>query len=165
MTSSTQTPRQKEFTGWHMLALMVAFFGVIISVNVFMALSSIRSWTGLVVENSYIASQEFNTKLANAKAQAAKGWQGGLEYSEGALRFNLVDGAVNPIPAETVIVDVSRPIGVEGDQTLTLTQQLDQTYSVAVDLDPGIWNAAIVVTFADQPNYEHHARLNVLPRQ
>ena len=41
---------------------MLAFFGVIIAVNVVMATLASTSWTGLVVENSYVASQEFNRK-------------------------------------------------------------------------------------------------------
>ncbi len=49
----------KEFTGRHMWLLAVSFFGVIISVNIVMAVSAARTWTGLVVENSYVASQEF----------------------------------------------------------------------------------------------------------
>lgn len=159
MTSSTQP--QKEFTGWHMLALMVAFFGVVVGVNIFMATSAIRTWTGLVVDNSYVASQQFNTKLANANAQAAKGWQGGLDYQSGTLRFTLVDGAAQPLIADTVTIDISRPIGVDGDQTLILSRQSDYAYEADVALDPGVWNAAIIVTFPDQPNYEHRARLNI----
>lgn len=165
MTPNAQPRQQGQFTGWHMLALMIAFFGVIISVNVFMAMSSIRSWTGLVVENSYIASQEFNTKLANAKAQAAKGWQGSLEYNDGALHFTLVDGTTTPLDIDSVTIDISRPIGVDGDQTLNLTQQPDHSYIANINMAPGIWNAVIVATFADQPNYEHRARLNIVPAQ
>ena len=52
----------KEFTGRHMLAIMLAFFGTIIAVNLVMAIFASRSWTGLVVKNSYVASQEFNEK-------------------------------------------------------------------------------------------------------
>jgi nitrogen fixation protein FixH len=56
------------FTGWHMLGIMVAFFGVIIAVNLTMAYNAIHSWSGLVVQNTYVASQEFNDKAETAKA-------------------------------------------------------------------------------------------------
>ena len=54
----------REFTGKHMLAIMIAFFGVVFAVNFTMVYFSRHSWTGLVVENSYVASQEFNEKTA-----------------------------------------------------------------------------------------------------
>ena len=57
-----------------MLSIMLAFFGVIIAVNVVMATLASTSWTGLVVENSYVASQEFNRKAEESRAQAALGW-------------------------------------------------------------------------------------------
>ena len=46
-----------RFTGFHMLACMIVFFGVIVAVNLTMATLASQSWTGLVVKNSYVASQ------------------------------------------------------------------------------------------------------------
>ena len=50
--TSHNAEKQFRFTGYHMLAIMVAFFGVVIAVNLTMATFASRSWTGLVVENS-----------------------------------------------------------------------------------------------------------------
>lgn len=161
MMTETTKDTGWRFTGWHMLALMIGFFGVIISVNVFMAVSATRTWTGLVVQNSYVASQEFNTKLANARDQIAMGWAGGLDYEDNALRFTLVDGTGAPLRPDTVSVHVSRPVGVIGDQTVMLERLPDGAYGAPITLAPGIWNAAIVATFPDQPDYEHRARLIV----
>ena len=156
-----KTSRKGEFTGWHMLALMIAFFGVIIGVNVFMAVSATRTWTGRVVENSYVASQQFNTKLALARTRTAAGWEGGLDYAGGALRFTLVDGAGKPVALDTVTIAVSRPVGVVGDRTVTLARAGDGSYTVPIDLDTGVWNAAITAAVPGEPDYEHRARLVV----
>ena len=51
-----------EFTGRHMLGIMLAFFATVIAVNVTMAMFASKSWTGFVVRNSYVASQEFNER-------------------------------------------------------------------------------------------------------
>lgn len=161
MIKSTTNQNAGQFTGWHMLFLMLAFFGVIFSVNFFMAWSASRTWTGLVVKNSYIASQQFNTKLANARAQAKLGWQGGLDYDGRGLVFFLHDGADTPLDAQKVSIALNRPIGVSGDQVHTLYQSPDGSWFAPVTLEPGAWNAQIVVQFANQPDYEHHARLNV----
>ena len=66
---------RRRFTGYHMAAILVAFFGVIIAVNMVMATVATRTFGGVVVENSYVASQEFNGWLKDARAQAKLGWQ------------------------------------------------------------------------------------------
>ena len=65
----------RRFTGWHMTAIMIAFFGVIITVNMTMAVFATRTFGGKVVENSYVASQQFNEWLAAARAQEKLGWK------------------------------------------------------------------------------------------
>jgi len=156
---NTTAPQKGEFTGKHMLFVIVSFFAVIIGVNIVMATMAIGSWTGLVVENSYVASQEYNEKLAVAHARDALGWKGGMDYRNGELVFTLVDGDGAPVTLDGVSVEVSRPIGVEGDRIVELAQVADGSHRVAVDLDQGVWNAAIVARVPGEADYEHRARL------
>lgn len=65
----------RRFTGRHMLAIMLAFFGVVIAVNMLMATIATRTFGGTVVDNSYVASQQFNHWLAEGRAQERLGWQ------------------------------------------------------------------------------------------
>lgn len=156
-------PQKGEFTGRHMLMIIVAFFAVVIGVNVVMATVAIGSWTGLVVENSYVASQEFNGKLQVAHERDALGWQGGMAYENGELILTLVDKDGQPIALQGVSVEVSRPIGMKGDRTVDLAVAEDGTHRIALVLDPGVWNAAIVAKVPGEADYEHHARLIVTP--
>ena len=48
------------FTGRHMLAGHPRVLRPIIAVNVAMVVAATGTWPGLVVENSYVASQDFN---------------------------------------------------------------------------------------------------------
>ncbi|WP_027168927.1 FixH family protein [Mesorhizobium sp. WSM3224] len=80
-----------EFTGKHMLLTVLGFFGVVVGVNVTMATLASASWTGLVVENTYVASQQFNGKAKEGRAQAALGWAGRLTIASGEVRYSLVD--------------------------------------------------------------------------
>lgn len=63
-----------QFTGRHMAAIMIAFFGIVIAVNLVLARSAIGTFGGVVVENSYVASQHFNRWLDKARAEKALGW-------------------------------------------------------------------------------------------
>jgi nitrogen fixation protein FixH len=74
MTSRAAKAMPRPFTGRHMTLILVAFFGVVIVVNVFMAYKALNGFGGTVVNNSYVASQEYNGWLRAARAQKALGW-------------------------------------------------------------------------------------------
>ena len=65
----------RRFTGWHMTAIIVGFFAVVIAVNLLMATLAVRTFGGTVVDNSYVASQGYNSWLAEAKKQTDLGWR------------------------------------------------------------------------------------------
>lgn len=73
----------KRFTGWHMTAILVGFFGLVVAVNVYMAHAAISTFGGTVVENSYVASQEFNGWLAAARKQGKLSWDTRLSLAAG----------------------------------------------------------------------------------
>lgn len=64
-----------RFTGWHITGIIAAFFGVVIAVNLVMAMLAVKTFGGTVVDNGYVASQDYNQWLARAKKQAALGWR------------------------------------------------------------------------------------------
>ena len=75
------------FTGWHMLTVMCLFFAVIIAVNVTMAVFAGSSWSGLIVKNTYVASQTFNEDVDRVKKMKAKG------FAAAVKREDIVNGA------------------------------------------------------------------------
>jgi nitrogen fixation protein FixH len=64
----------RTFTGWHMSGILVSFFAVVITVNLVMARYATGTFGGVVVENSYVASQNYNHWLDAAERQAQLGW-------------------------------------------------------------------------------------------
>jgi nitrogen fixation protein FixH len=71
---STLAKQPFRFTGWHMSAILVAFFAVVIAVNIGMARLAGSTFSGVVVENSYDASQQFDRWLDEAAKEQALGW-------------------------------------------------------------------------------------------
>lgn len=134
---------ERAFTGWHMLAIMVAFFGVIIAVNVTMAVLAGRTWTGLVVKNSYVASQSFNRDLQTAAAQHARGWQSRLAYRDGVVSLELKDRKGAPVALGDLTLHLGRPAFEQADRDLVLAHRGDGRYSARIALDPGIWSLRI----------------------
>jgi nitrogen fixation protein FixH len=137
MTAPSTQPR--TFTGRHMLAIMIAFFGVIIAVNLTMAAFAWTSWTGLVVQNSYVASQEFNDRAEAGRAQAALGWQGELAYSHGELRYRLVRRNGAAVPINGVEVALGRPTYDADDTTIMPAPTGDGGFASNIRLGDGQW--------------------------
>ncbi|MEH6702567.1 FixH family protein, partial [Parasphingorhabdus sp.] len=57
---SSENPRVKKFTGYHAAAMIVSFFAVVVVVNLVMAQFALSTFSGTVVDNSYVASQKYN---------------------------------------------------------------------------------------------------------
>ena len=136
---SAQGEGAGKFTGKHMLAVMLAFFGVVITVNLVMATAANRSWTGLVVKNSYVASQEFNRKAEEGRAQAALGWKGELAIGGGRVSYRLRDASGAAGPVDGVVATFRRPAYDAEDRTVTLVREADGAFAVAEAVRDGIW--------------------------
>lgn len=132
------TSAAREFKGRHLLAIMLGFFAVIISVNLTMAWFAGSSWTGFVVRNSYIASQEFNGKVAAARAQQSLGWSASLGMEAGTASLSLWDRGGQTIALEAATLEFKSPAGDGADRTVMLAGDSGR-FQARLDLGDGIW--------------------------
>jgi nitrogen fixation protein FixH len=137
MTAKARSPR--EFTGRHMLAIILAFFGVVITVNLTMATLATTSWTGLVVENTYVASQQFNKKAEEGRAQAALGWTAKLTVANGEVRYGLTDAAGKPVALHGVKVLFRHPAYESEDESVVLAPGQGQEFATRHVPRDGVW--------------------------
>lgn len=151
----------KEFTGKHMLFSMVAFFGVIITVNLVMARFAVTTWSGLVVPNTYVASQQFNAKAAESRAIAALGYQVKLTPDANGLAIEFVDADGKPALADSMIADLRRPVGEDQDRQMVLTRGGDGVYRGEGELLEGEWIATVTATRQGQTIYKRGRRFHV----
>ena len=164
MASNSIKMRSGKFTGWHMFALMALFFGVVIAVNVTMAVLAGRSWTGLVVKNSYVASQHFNAELREAKRQQARGWRSQLSYAEGKISFTLHDRKGKAVELDDLRAKIGRPAAEIDDRVVSLKHIANGKYTAAVQLAAGHWSIQIVGG-RNEMAYRRDARLFVNSRK
>ena len=127
------------FTGWHMLTAMVLFFGTIITVNLTMAYLASSTWSGLVVKNTYVASQEFNSKAEGIRAMLATGIKGKLEVGGGKIRYNLTMPGDEPVAADAVTAHFKRPVGEHQDFVAELQLVSPGVYEASHDVLSGHW--------------------------
>jgi nitrogen fixation protein FixH len=114
MSQERTAPRSKELTGKHVAIITVSAFAVIISVNVFMAFKAVKTFPGLEVKNSYVASQTFDVER---DAQEALGWS--IEASDigGQLFVSITDEAGMPVEAQSITGILGRATHTRDDQS------------------------------------------------
>lgn len=136
---TTKSEKSFVFTGWHMVVTMVLFFGTIITVNLTMAYLASSTWSGLVVKNTYVASQEFNGKAAGIRAMLATGIKGKLEVAGGKIRYNLTMPGNEPVIAEQVTAHFKRPVGEHQDFMADLQMVSPGIYEATHEVLSGHW--------------------------
>ena len=129
----------RTFTGRHMAAIMVGFFGVIIAVNFTMARFATATFGGRVVENSYVASQEFNGKVAEGRALAAKGVVGKLDLDGSSVSYRLSHPQEGAVVADIVSLRFKRPVGEEQDFELALRHEGEGVFVARHPVGGGTW--------------------------
>lgn len=132
-----------EFTGKHMLAVLVTGFGIVVAVNFTMATFAVKGFNGVVVENSYVASQNYNGWLDRARAQEALGWSATMARAPDG-RLTIATGGV-PASA-TVDAMLRRPMGDSTVTHLALRPRGDGAYASADPLPAGRWIVRLTVS-------------------
>ena len=136
---------KKGFTGRHMLAAMLGFFGVVIAVNVTMATLAARTFGGTVVDNSYVASQRFNRWLAEGRAQERLGWTARLGLDgRRHVRVDLSD-RIGALGGAEVSAVARHPLGRENDVALRFRRSGDGHYLSDGPLPAGRWQVHLEV--------------------
>jgi nitrogen fixation protein FixH len=141
MTSLFRGP----ITGPKAFAIFSSFFVVIIAVNVVMAVQAVRTFPGLEVKNSYVASQTFD---AERKAQEALGWtaRAALEGAELVLSLVGPDGA--PVTGATVTGLLGRATVRTADQEPAFVFD-GQAWRAPVTVGTGRWELQLSAVAAD----------------
>lgn len=133
-----------EIKGWHVLSGFVLAFGIIISVNLVLAVNAVKSFPGLEVKNSYVASQAFE---ANRASQLALGWEVSARLEQDELILSIYE-AGQPISPRIISAVFGRATSVTEDQLPDFLFS-EGRYIATVAAGSGNWNLRLVAEAAD----------------
>jgi nitrogen fixation protein FixH len=136
-------PQEVPFTGRKMLLIIVTFFGVIIAVNGTMLTLAVKTFGGLVVSNSYVASQSFNDDIATAKSQPIRGWSLDLATDADTVTLILHDRDGSALSGLELLLQIARPTHGRSTVTVPLSEMEPGKYSGKAVLAPGQWLGTI----------------------
>lgn len=148
----------RELTGKHVLGIFVGAFGVIFSVNLFMAYKAIGTFPGVEAKNTYEASQNFDV---TRKAQTALGWQVADSYADGQLMLNISqDETGQPAAVRDLQVLVGRATESTDDRMPVFVRKAG-VWVAPVDLTPGKWVLRIAAIADDGTPFQQQRALFV----
>ena len=133
----------RPFTGRDALLVIGGGFLLVIGVNVALAVNASRSHPGLVVENSYVASQKFNGWLAQGRAQKAMGWTVKAGADAGALSVSAAGPTGAPLSGLKVVATLEHPLGAERSRDIALSEVAPGRYAAPHGLAAGQWLAEV----------------------
>lgn len=132
-------PQVRPVTGRQVLLIVLAFFGVIIAANMTMLYFAVTNFSGLVVKNSYVASQNFETDRARARAAALTGWNLETAAVSGAVELLVTDQAGAPVERAVLSGVIGRPSHDRADRPVAFVEIAPGRYRAETGLEPGAW--------------------------
>lgn len=127
---------RRRFTGWHMAGVLIGGFGIVFAVNILMASMAVGSFGGVVVENSYVASQKFNDWLAKAKEANELGWSASISRDGEGHLIVATEGTPPGIAAQ---VELRHPLGRSETIRWQLEPGTDGRFTSTQALPEGRW--------------------------
>jgi nitrogen fixation protein FixH len=154
----------RRLTGWHVLSMLLAFFGTIVMADAVLIYSALRSWTGAETTSAYRAGQLYNEELAQAQAQAALGWEVEVKAERRPDKMVQIsvaarDHAGRPLAGLTWSAILKRPTSQRDDRVVVLMEGTYAHVAIVADLAPGQWDLVVEGSRGGERAFRRKTRL------
>ena len=136
--------RPFQLTGGMVAAMLILFFGVIVSVNATIMTMALRTMPGVETRSAYETSQHFNEEIARQHERDARGWSATAALTrqgEGAtLIVTLADRNGGPLAGLAASARLRHPATSARDHDLTLNESRPGRYEAGFrTIEAGSW--------------------------
>ncbi|WP_293900263.1 FixH family protein [Phenylobacterium sp.] len=140
--TQADTPPHTDFriTGWHALAYIVAFFAVVIGVDVSFAVIAYRTHPGEVSVTPYEDGLLYDRQIAQMRAQERLGWEAGAQARPHGVRVLVRDRAGRPLPGLAIVGKLERPATETGRLTPRFVETAPGRYDAVLAGVSGAWD-------------------------
>lgn len=136
----------RPLTGRMVLFMLLAFFGVVIAVNLVMFRLASATFSGLGDKNAYIAGINYNKAIDAARQQDRRGWKVDAHVERIAPGRSLINvaradgGAFSNVD---VTIRFEHPATEALDRVVALAPAGSNAWRGALDLPAGVWDMVI----------------------
>ena len=153
MSAMTERPGFRV-RGWHVLAGVVAFFTVVIGVDVVFTVLALRTFPGQVSVTPYEDGLLYNRHIARLEAQERLGWEASAEAVPGGVALEFRDAAGAPVRGLKITGRLERPATEAGRIALVFAETAPGRYVARGGILTGAWD---LTTEAKGPDGEAFA--------
>jgi nitrogen fixation protein FixH len=133
-------PARFTIKGWHVLVGMIAFFALIICVNVVFITLALRSFPGEETRRSYVQGLAYNEVIAEREAQAALGWTATANLTQTQVLVRITDADGAPVSALALTGVLQHPADMDLDRALAFEELRPGVYAAdAQGVAEGQW--------------------------
>jgi nitrogen fixation protein FixH len=151
-----QTQPHRPVTGRMVFFMMVAFFAVVVGVNLVMMRLAIQTLPGTEVDSAYSASLAYGKEIATARGQSERNWKVDAHVERSGqggatLQVEVRDNAGRPMSGLSFQGRFERPTDRRADQPVTLTETGIGIYRGGAEtVAPGQWDLVLEAAAAGQ---------------
>lgn len=150
-----------RLTGWHVLAITVGFFGIVIGVNSAFAFYALKTFPGEVSKTPYEDGLAYDKAIDARAKQAALGWTAEVEADKGPghLTARFLDAKGQPIDGLTVTGEMQRPATTSGTRAIAFKALGHGLYGVDAKAPQGAWDLTVTAKNAKGDAFEAQDRI------
>jgi nitrogen fixation protein FixH len=156
-----------RLNGRHVLGMLVVFFSVVFAVNFAMIRVALTTFRGVQGETPYKNGLAYNTRLAEARSQAQRGWTVDARVdrsADGRVRVDVEarDKDGRPIGDLTGIVRLERPTDKRMDREAEIVTTGFGRYKAQMDdVAIGLWDVVVLFGEGGPTEFESRNRLEL----
>ena len=156
--ASPPAPGEWRLTGWHVLGVVVGFFAIVISLNVWFVTLAYRTFPGQVSRTPYEDGVAYNRRLDRQDAQDRLGWSAFAAADADRARVELRDAAGAPLHGLTLSGRLERPATEAGRIDLRFSETAPGRYEAPATGLSGTWDLSFAAR-GDGGTFEGARRL------
>ncbi len=140
-----------RLTGLHVLAMLIAFFGIVAGVNVVMIRYALTTHSGEVTAHPYEKGIAYNAAIREAREQEARGWKvdGQVTRSPAGkahIEVQARDAAGAMLAGMKVHALLAAPADVKRDHPIELVETAPGVYSGEAAATAGAWELELTAS-------------------
>lgn len=158
--------RPFQLTGGMVAAMLILFFGVIVSVNATILTMALRTMPGVETRSAYEDSQHFNEEIARQHERDARGWAATTTLArqgEGAvLTVTLADRNGGPLTGLAASARLRHPATSARDRDLALSESRPGHYEASFEtIEAGAWILELQAKRAEEVVFVSRSRVTL----
>ena len=140
---------ERQLTGRKVLAILIAFFGVVIGVNATMMRLAIATLPGTEVDSAYSEGLAYEKEIAAARDQSRRNWKVDAHierHADSTAALDILAKAPDGTPLAGLLLSgrLERPTDRRADQIFEIAEGGGGSYrGTAHGVVPGLWDLVI----------------------